>query len=468
VWGIPTADRYNLRGPHTVSPSNGKRELLKGGVTFRMSRQRSQRKREQQSRRSAAPGMWRKRLVMGAGVVVAVVGLLAAGPVWQQHRLQQIRVCLRNRNLDQAQQWLDAALQRDPGSGEALLLAGRLHRRQGRLSEARDDLKRAWEAGVARERIEREQWLALAQAGQLDEAEPHLNHLLSDPQGEAAEICEAYLIGYLRAYRFDDALNLLQAWQTDFPLDPQPRIFRGMVFEHLMMTSDAIQEYQAACQLAPDRLDAHLRLANQLVSMQQHEEASAHFRQCVERDPHNVEARLGYASCLMAQGLVDEPEALFQQVLQDAPDNLEAQAGLASLAASAGRYDEAVEVLRKVVERQPSNRKYRYHLATALQTSGHAEEAKPHFEYVTRANKALARVQLLLEQLRTRPDRVDLRYEVGTTLLEYGTASEGVAWLQSVLQRQPDHQPTHVALAEYYESHDAPDLAARHRREAGS
>ena len=80
----------------------------------------------------------------------------------------------------------------------------------------------------------------------------------------------------------------------------------------------------------------------------------------------------------------------------------------------------------------------------------------------------MAQVQLLLEQLRTNPDRVDLRYDVGTKLLEYGTAGEGVAWLQSVLQHQPDHQPTHKALAEYYEAHDAPALAARHRRQAGS
>ncbi|MCO6458678.1 MAG: tetratricopeptide repeat protein [Pirellulaceae bacterium] len=406
--------------------------------------------------------------MLGSGLIVLVAALCLAGPAWQQHRLQQARNCLENRQLAQARQWLDAALHRDPDSGEALLLLARLERREGRLSNARDYLQRAWKAGVSPARLERQQWLALAQAGQLDEAEPHLNELLSDPQGEAAEICEAFLNGYLRAYRFDDALRLLDAWQADFPADPQPRIYRGMVFEHLMMTGKAIEEYEAACRLDPARLEAHLRLADQLAALLRDEQALAHYQICLDADPRHPEARLGYASCLLKQGQVEQPEQIFRQVLADNPGNRRARAGLAQLTMSAGKYDEAVAVLQELVAEQPTDRAWRYQLATALQTSGRADEARPHFEFVTAANQAMARAQGLLEQLRTEPARVDLRFDVGSTLLQYGSASEGVAWLQSVLQLEPDHRAAHEALAAHYESQDQPELAARHRRQAGS
>jgi hypothetical protein len=42
---------------------------------------------------------------------------------------------------------------------------------------------------------------------------------------------------------------------------------------------------------------------------------------------------------------------------------------------------------------------------------------------------------------------VELRYEIGAILLQYGRPQEGVVWLESVLQIQPDHQRARDALA---------------------
>jgi Tfp pilus assembly protein PilF len=48
-----------------------------------------------------------------------------------------------------------------------------------------------------------------------------------------------------------------------------------------------------------------------------------------------------------------------------------------------------------------------------------------------------------------------------------GQAQEGLRWLSGALQIDPQHGPTHQALADYYEKAGEPDLAARHRQQAG-
>jgi Tfp pilus assembly protein PilF len=57
-----------------------------------------------------------------------------------------------------------------------------------------------------------------------------------------------------------------------------------------------------------------------------------------------------------------------------------------------------------------------------------------------------------------------VRYEIGTTLLEFGTPELGAKWLRTVLELQPDHQGAHRALARYYEAQGDWQNALDYRR----
>lgn len=413
-----------------------------------------------QASRSASP---RRRWLLIIGLPLIVAGLVSYPFVWQEYRLQRAGQLLRQREVEAAQPWIEAALRQDPDRGAAHFLAARAARLEGRLAKVSDWLRKAWEAGYDRQRIEREEWLALAQSGQLDEAAPHRDEMLADPRGEAALICEAYVNGYLRAYRFQEALRLLDAWQADFPHDPQPHFCRALVWEHLTKRADAVEEYEAVLRIAPERTDARVRLADQLASLHRYEEAGEHYRLCLERNPDDLQARLGYASCLLEQGYVEEPENMFREVLRESPGDLRARIGLGSLALAAGKNEEAVEILQGVVDEKPTSLGARYKLASALQALGRGDEAQGHFEFVSKANKGLARVRALLEGLRDDPNQVAPRLEAARLLLQYGSPEDGVAWLQSILQLEPDHPEAHRELADYYEARNLPDLAARHR-----
>jgi hypothetical protein len=51
--------------------------------------------------------------------------------------------------------------------------------------------------------------------------------------------------------------------------------------------------------------------------------------------------------------------------------------------------------------------------------------------------------------------------------LRNGQITEGLRWLSGVLDLVPNHQATHQALAEYYESQGEKALAAYHRAHLG-
>jgi predicted Zn-dependent protease len=113
----------------------------------------------------------------------------------------------------------------------------------------------------------------------------------------------------------------------------------------------------------------------------------------------------------------------------------------------------------------------RYDLALRLGPSsangGRAAEAEPHFQYVEQAERALRQLDFWLPEVLKRPEDVSLRYRIGTTVLRYRSVSDGVRWLKSVLEIEPEHPDTHRVLAEYYTEQGDLPAAERHRQRIG-
>jgi tetratricopeptide (TPR) repeat protein len=401
-----------------------------------------------------------------AGLAVVVTLAFVAGPALRTYRLRCARQALARHRPDVALQWLEAADGGDRRSAEIQFLMGRAHRKLGNLSRLRECLEQAWRLGHPKDAIQREQWMAMAQSGQLAEAEPALKEHLARSGEDAQEICEALVNGHLRNYNFAAAASWLDAWQADFPEDAQPHYCQGRIRRHFMQLPQAAEAYAKALEMDPTRTDVRLELAETMEQQHRLDEALAHYRRCREERPVEPRALSGMARCLFGQGQRDEAEQVYRQVLARWPDDLEAQVGLARIELATGRAEEALRLLRPALERMPHDRKLRYSLAVALRTIGEHEEAERHFAFVREANEAAVRVQQLTDQLRMSPQLIEPRYEIGELLLQYGSSAEAVAWLSSVLQWDPHHRATHQALADYYAQHDNPQLAEQHRRQA--
>ena len=71
--------------------------------------------------------------------------------------------------------------------------------------------------------------------------------------------------------------------------------------------------------------------------------------------------------------------------------------------------------------------------------------------------------QLVNGLMQKDPDNAALHHEVALIALRSGLAKEAHRWLQSALQVDPAHVPTHRVLAAYYHETGNPILSARHR-----
>lgn len=383
---------------------------------------------------------------------------------WQVGRyLQAARAALKSRDADQALTALEAASRLDPKSGEVQFWMARAYRRQGRLNDVRRCLQQARTAGISRSRIQREEWLAMAQAGQMTEAEPHLSELLFDPGDDGPEICEAFANGYMLSYRYAQAFAVVDAWQKDFPNDPQPHVFRGMVAKSNAAWATAVEHFQRAFDLAPQRQDIRLLLANALLNLRNTSEAASHFQQLLKSCPNDAAVQNGWGRTLLDLGRLDDARDILTKALKAHPKNFDVILALGQVELNANRFDEALPLLQQAAELDPDDLEARNSLAVALQRVGRTAEAKSHFEFVAKINEEVVRMQMLREQVLVNPKNIDARFEISELLRSRRNPSDRIKWLHSILEIDPKHQQAHAALAEHYETIGDNESALRHR-----
>ena len=410
---------------------------------------------------------WSLRWWLPAGIFLVVTIALTARPAVRAYRLGRVRKALESHHPDSALQWLLAAERSDPESAEIQFLLARTQRKLGNLATAREHLQRAWSLGYSEASVQREEWMALAQTGQLRESEPKLRAHLSRSSEDAQEICEALVAGYLNNYNANAARTWLDAWQADFPESAQPHFFRGLIWRHFMLYDRATDELNQALELDPTRYDIRFELAKTLETKHEFAAAVRLYRVCREDRSDDPQVLTGLANCQVHLGKEDEAVSLYQHVVQQWPEEVYAHLGLAKLDLARNDPDSVVRRLGPLAQEHPYNKEVRYALASALRSVGQDEEAETHFAFVREANEALADLEPLLEQVREDPKSVPPRYQVGRTILLYASPAKGAAWLRSVLELDPQHRAAHRLLADYYAKQENWPLAEQHRKLAG-
>lgn len=404
-------------------------------------------------------------LWVGGALAALVVAFFGTIPVAVQFHCGRARQLLFQRDNRHALRELRTAFRLAPDRFETHFLLARTHRRLGDLDLVQPLLRRAVELGGDRERARRETWLVLAQAGRLREAEPHLSELLTDTRDDGMDICEAYVQGYFSNLRIREALPLLDAWQRDYPEDAQSYFMRGYLMQTLTNWPEAAAAYRRGLELAPGETMMRCRLAEVLVELKQTDEADVLFRRCADEAPRVPKILTSWANCLALQNHIAEARRLLEQTLASVPDDFQALRQLGEIELSEGEFEKARGHLETAARQRPYDVTTRNALGKTLRALGRADEAKVHLDYVAEAEESLARMERQLRVIVERPDDVEVRFDIGLTLLKYGSPEDGVKWLQTVLEQQPDHQAAHEVLAAYYESRGDLEAAALHRRQ---
>jgi tetratricopeptide (TPR) repeat protein len=383
-------------------------------------------------------------------------------PLAVQFHTRRARQFLDQHDNQRALDQLRIALRLAPERAETRFLLARAHRRLGNLDRVEPLLRHAEKLGGDPDRAQRETWLARAQAGRLREAEPHLSNLLMDTREDGAEICAAYVQGYLTNLQPREALQLLDAWQNDYPGDPQSHFLRGDLNQALALWGEAAESYRRGLELAPGRTPMRVRLAEVLGERNENDEAIRQFQRCAGETPNNAALFAAWAQCLVRQGHTDQARPILQRALSIASMHFEALRQLGELELAEGNFRAALPPLQAAASQRPYDSTTRNALGKTLQALGKADEAGPHLEYAAAAEESLSRMKRELRRVVERPTDPDLRYDIGATLLRYGSPPDGAKWLHTVLELDPNHQAAHRALAAYYQSVGNLAQAARH------
>lgn len=360
-------------------------------------------------------------------------------------------------------------------SGETAFLEARLARHRGDYEKMARLLASARRWGYSEERIQREEMLAKAQVGQLDDAlESKLNRWMGEAGSETREICAAYANGLAASSRIEEAQQILKAWQDDYPSDPRPAFRLGRIFDHQRRAEDALKQYELAHQRDPNYLPAVYCIARVLSEQRQVNEALAVLEashevhsspamqtllaQCKKAQSKNAEAKQILENVL---SLPTEAIAADYRRLESSTERLVAAVELGTMESAEGNFAAARKWLELAIEFNPRDMEARYAHAVALRGLGEKDKAEEEFAYVKRTREALASVNTYWDRIDANPRDTEARLALAKILLEHESKRNGLYWLKSILEYEPDNAEVVELLRKHAEATDSSPTSHR-------
>jgi tetratricopeptide (TPR) repeat protein len=350
-------------------------------------------------------------------------------------------------------------------SASTHFLAGRTARRASLYPEAEQHLAECQRLqGGTSVALGLEHLLLRAQSGDINSVEDTLWQYVEKDKPESPLVMEALARGYLRMLRTGTALRCLRMLLEREPNHIEALLMRAGIEEGNYETREAREDYRRVLELDPERDDARLRLAKNLLNSNL-EEAHALFEQLLRRQADNVDVLLGLAQAEQALGEGDKARAFLDLVLAKEPENSKALTRVGLLLLNAGKIAEAESLFGKAIVADPINHEAYFHLYKCLaQQPGREAEADAQVSLYEHVKADVARLgEIATKEMTRAPNDPNLHSELGMLYLRYGKPEVGVRWLYRALILDPNHQPSHQALYDYFRRTGNTEKAERHR-----
>ncbi len=402
-------------------------------------------------------------------VLLAVLGLGTFYGIREyrvRHHRAAAEAALSRCDFDRAREHLAVCLDLRPNDAGLHLLAAQVDRRDGRLDSASEHLDRCKDIRGRTEADERlERTMLTAQGGGLTEVEDYLLSRLRANDPACNRILEALAFGNIRVYRLERGAACLEELLAKEPENVTALHMLGIVSELMHQTDEAVGYYRRALAIQPGNYRIRLQLARALWQKGRVEEAGRLYEELLS-EHREKGILLGLARYRIGQGRGEEGRRLLEELLAEHPRETEALLVLGKLDREAGREAEAEGWFRKVLDVQPHNREATYHLHQCLVAQAKTKEAETIQRRLNEIDADARRLDALRKQAIENPGDPKPRCEAGAIALKRGDEEEGLRWLLGVLNLNPDHGPTHAALADYYARRGEMDRAAFHRSRA--
>jgi tetratricopeptide (TPR) repeat protein len=361
---------------------------------------------------------------------------------------------------------------RDP---DVHILAARAARLSGDFPAAEAHLNRCLQLDPGddeRGRVQVEFFLIRVQTGEIDALAEALFRKVEEYEKiqpahpESVAILSTLARTYLLRLRYRPGYACLNRWSEIQPNNPKVYQWRGWVLERLNNAKAATEDYHRALELDPDSIPVRLRIAEMLLEDKQAPEALPHLERLYRQAPndHLVRARLGM--CRFLQGRAREARELMESAVVHLPQEPALLVTLANLDLQEGRVADAEARLRAVLAADASDTEALFVLASVYEAQGRTREASETLEEFERKRKIVDRTNDLLKDVADSPNAQPGDYaQLGELFAELGRDRYTVYWLERALEKDPQNQRAHRALAAYYEKKGDPASAAAHRRQ---
>lgn len=415
------------------------------------------------TRRPFLPGLHPGKLVLAA-LLVALIGYCGYRVgrwVWAGRQLDAAEAALSAGDLEAAREYLDRCASVRPEQPEVFFLKARLARCEGNAEEAAALLRRCEQLGGGTETIRLERQLLAVQTGSLTDLAPLLFAYVEKDHPDAPFILEALARGCAQSYRLERAQKAADRWRQMQPENPRAWVLCGIVLYHLHAFRSATESYSRAVELAPRDAKARQLLAEAYAEIAQPASALEQYRALRELRPDDFAARLGEARCHVSLGQPDEALPILEELLARRPDDAEALMLRGRAELQRGEPARAEPWLRRAVEKSPYHRELVHTLMQCYRRLGRDADAKRWGERLERIMKDQDRLLDLTRRIHQSPRDAALRCQAAKIFLDVGNEKEGLLWLQSAMQEDPNNAEAQRMLREHLSRKEGVRPAAR-------
>jgi len=413
-----------------------------------------------------------RNLLFAIVLVVLGLGLYPIGrQLWAAWHYQAAQSAVEKRDFPAARRHFEKSLRVWNSSGEAHFHAARAARRNGDLEEAERLLQEAQRLNWVPEAIAVERALLRVQQGDYRVVLSYLMNCVRRNHPDSLLIIEILVPPLTVALDIGPLMECLEKWTEIEPANPQPFFRKAQFHERYRQWNDSMANYRRAVELAPADAEIRFRFGSFLLGRKSPDEAYEHLefaRQNLDAAPRldrtQVLVRLGI--CLHELGRDDEARRLLQQLRETQPNDPTVLTLMGQIELDLGNFEQAESYLRQAEARARYEPALLSALERCLRLNQKTAEAAEIAKRMTRVEADLKELDQLARESSLSPADPEPRRQIAIRLMRNGVEHEAKRWLDSALQRDPNHAPTHSTMADYYEQVGDLTRAAEHREMA--
>ncbi len=208
----------------------------------------------------------------------------------------------------------------------------------------------------------------------------------------------ALLLLYLRAQKFDKALDVAKELRDEDPDSPNPLIARGLAYIGQEAWDDALQAFRDVDTISPGHVGAAYGAADIHFRKNDIENVRAVYNKILTQNPNHLTTLIRLIAIETRLGRVQEANTLIERAYKAHPDALEPRLLFAQLQLSRNQPIKALATLGDVTSKYPDSTEGLQILGQAQLVAGKAGEAARTLERLVQREPASAQGHYLLAQ----------------------------------------------------------------------